>query len=266
MTVVVVGRECVNLFAVLLHRPGDQRAELLGRCDARTEHELVAHAALVLLVVEVDLLVLAHDRADGFSGRARDAAHQHRDLLLDEQLGGVLRVNLVVRLGVELDEPQLAAENAALGVDVVDGEFRAVDHGEPVDVDGAGPVEETPDRNLVTLGAGAAGDVRRSHRRPERLQRLSPVHLHGSLPDRIRSVKCGGPNDRPYLARGDLLGKTAIGLTKTAPPPPGSGARGRSDRARRAGACRRGRRRAARRSTGSPSRPTRLPAGDARSP
>src|SRR5207245_1956923 len=87
---------------------------LLGRCDARAENELVADAALVLLVVEVDLLVLAHDRADGFSGRARDAAHQHRDLILDEQLGRVLRVNLVVRLGVELDEPQLAAENAAL--------------------------------------------------------------------------------------------------------------------------------------------------------
>src|SRR5207247_6979255 len=173
--------------------------------------------------------------------------------------------DLVVRLGVELDESQLAAEHAALGVDVVDGELRAVDHREPVDVDGAGPVEETPDRNLTILGAGAAGDERRSHRRPERLQRLPPIHLHGSLPDRIRSVKCGGPNDRPYLARGDLLGKTAICLTKTAPPPRASGARARSDHARRAGGCGRGRRRAARRSTGSPSRPTRLPAGGARS-
>src|SRR5207247_10276242 len=103
---------------------------------------------------------------------------------------------------------QVRPGDAALGFDVVDGEFRAVDHREPVDVDGAGPVEETPDRTLTILGAGATGDERRSHRRPERLQRLPPIHLHGSLPDCIRSVKCGGPNDRPYLARGALLGKT----------------------------------------------------------
>src|SRR5213593_2198172 len=78
---------------------------------------------------------------------------------------------------------ELPAENAAPSVDVVDGEFRAVDHGEPVDVDGTGPVEETADRNLTTLGADAAGDERRSHRGPERLQRLPPVHLHGSPPE-----------------------------------------------------------------------------------
>src|SRR2546426_6097001 len=32
------------------------------------------------------------------------------------------------------------------------------------------------------------------------------------LPNRTRSVKCGGPNDPPYLAREDLLGKTATCL------------------------------------------------------
>ncbi len=182
VAVVVVGGQRVDLRAVLRDRPRDQRAELLGRRDPRAEDELVADAALILLVVEVDLLVLVHDGPDGLARGARDAAHEHGDLVVDQEPGRVLGVDLVVRLGVELDQLELLSEDAAVRVDVVDRELGRVDHRQPVDVDRPRAVEEAADRDLAALrGRPSRAErrrERRSHRPAEDLQRVPSVHVH----------------------------------------------------------------------------------------
>ena len=160
VAVVVVGRERVDRLAHVVHRPFDQGAQLLGWDDPGGEDVLVANAAFVLLVVEVELLILVDRGPHRFSRTARDPAHDHGSLGFEHQLVGVLDVLVVGGLGVKRRQLQLAAEDPALLVDVVDGEVRRVDHHRAVDVQASGAVQDAPDSDRTGVGRWRAAPAR----------------------------------------------------------------------------------------------------------
>ena len=128
MTVVVVGRQRVELGAVLLDRPGDEISDLLRGRNTAAEDVLVADASFVLLVIKVKRAVLVDYRPDGLARGAGDTPHQDGALAFQDQLRRILRVELIVGLRIELHDAELLAKDSAGGIDVVDGEFRRVDH------------------------------------------------------------------------------------------------------------------------------------------
>ena len=118
----VVGRRQVELLrARLLHQPGNERIHLLRRHRAGAEDERVAFLPLVLLRVDVERLALHDGRAlDGLPRGAVDAAEDHIDaILLDELRRLGCRHGIVGRavLEAQIDVPP---QQAALGVDVAD--------------------------------------------------------------------------------------------------------------------------------------------------
>ena len=135
VTVVVVGRQGVELGSVLLDGPRYQIADLLRWRHAGAENVLVAHAALILLIVEVEGAVLVDDRPDRLARGAGDAAHQRRHLVLQEKLCRILGIELIVGLRIELGHAQLLTENAARRVDIINREARRIDHRQAIDVD-----------------------------------------------------------------------------------------------------------------------------------
>src|SRR6267143_2662885 len=154
VTEVVVGGDGIGLRPVLLQGVPRERPHLLGRRLARDEDVLVAHAALVNDVVEVELLVLVDHGAEALARGRRDAAVDDGHLVLEDQLLGELREVRDVRLRVVLDQLELLAEEAALRVDLGDRVLRARDSGQPVDVDPTGLVEQASHRHLVGLRPG----------------------------------------------------------------------------------------------------------------
>ena len=192
--VIVIGGQRVELLAVILDRPGDQHAQLLRRGDAGAKDKLVADAAFVLLVVEVQGLVAIDDRAHRLARGAGDPAHQYRHLVLQDELRGVLGVELIVGLGVELDQPERPAQDAAVRVDVVDRESGAVDHRQAVDVDRPRRIQNAPHGNDV-LGEDPTPtqDGRRGRDKAERTdatQSTAAGDSHGNLPDRMARRCC----------------------------------------------------------------------------
>ena len=142
----------------LLHQPGEERLDLLGRHRPGAEDERVALLALVLLRVQVELAgFVDHGHLDGLPGRAVDAADDDVDVGLDEP--GRRGLRHVVIGGTVLDE-QLdgTAEQTALRVDVVDDHPGHVDVGDAHEGQGAGLVGDDPDPSRTIDGAG--------HRRP----------------------------------------------------------------------------------------------------
>jgi hypothetical protein len=86
----------------------------------------------VLLGVDVERLALDHGRAlDGLSGGAVDAAEDDVDVIALDQLRGLRRRDGVIGRAVLEVELEVAAEQAALGVDVADDHSRHVGVGEP---------------------------------------------------------------------------------------------------------------------------------------
>src|SRR2546425_1689804 len=154
VTEVVVGGDGICLRPVLLQGVLRERPHLLGRRLARDEDVLVAHAALVNDVVEVELLVLVDHGAEALARGRRDAAVDDGHLVLEDQLLGELREVRDVRLRIVLDQLELLAEEAALRVDLGDRVLRARDGGQPVDVDPTGLVEQASHRHLVALRPG----------------------------------------------------------------------------------------------------------------
>ena len=88
-----------------------------------------------------------------------------RDLLLGRGLGGVLRVELDVRLRVVVDQLDLAAEHAARGVDLVDRQIQRGDHLLAVDIEAARGVVDAGDLDRIGAERGVAHDGRGSKRR-----------------------------------------------------------------------------------------------------
>jgi len=95
-----------------------------------------------------------------------------RDLLLGRRLGGVLRVELDVRLRIVVDELDLAPQHAARIVDLVDRQVERGDHLLAVDVEAARRVVDAGDLDDIlrmqvadderTGGCGESARGRRS--------------------------------------------------------------------------------------------------------
>ena len=118
--VVVGGQDVALLLALLLHDVVDQRLELLRRHHAGGDVAPVADAALIERVVEQQAAELAHHRPHHLARGAGDAAMDHLHLVLRQRLRGVLRVELVVRLGIVEMQLERPAQEAAGGIDLVD--------------------------------------------------------------------------------------------------------------------------------------------------
>jgi hypothetical protein len=118
----VVRRRQVELPRVrLLHQPGDERFDLLRRHRAGAEDERVALLPLVLLRVDVERLAL-HDGGalDRLPRGAVDAAEDHIDPVLPDELGGLGGRDTVRRGTVLEDQIEPSPQQPALGVDLVD--------------------------------------------------------------------------------------------------------------------------------------------------
>ena len=118
----VVGRRQVELLrAGLLHQPGNERIDLLRRHRAGTEDERVAFLALVLLRVDVELPALDDGGTlDGLPRGAVDAAEDHVDLVVLDELGRLGFRDAVDGGAVLQAEFDLSPQQAAAGVDVID--------------------------------------------------------------------------------------------------------------------------------------------------
>src|SRR5262249_52867427 len=117
MAKVVVSRHRVGLGPVLLEGVLRERSHLLRGGLARHEDVLVADAALVNDVVEVELLVLVDDGSEALARRRRDAAVDHHDLVLEDELLRELWEIRNIGLRIVLDQLELLAQEAALGVE-----------------------------------------------------------------------------------------------------------------------------------------------------
>jgi hypothetical protein len=161
LAVVVVGGEDVDLLAPLLLRDLDDRLDRLRRRRAGDEAVAVADAALVEHVVEVEDVGAPEGLADRLARRRRDAAVDDVDLVVARQLLRVLGVERDVGLGVVLDDLDLAAEQAAGGVDLLGRERRREHHRLAVGVEVAGVVEHRAelDRPRPAEGVEGQGDA-----------------------------------------------------------------------------------------------------------
>ena len=124
LAVVVVGRDRVDFLAELLERERNQLVHVLRRRGAGAEAVAVAHASLVLGVVEVERVEPLEHRPDGFTRGGRDAGVDDGHALLGGRLGGELRVQLDIGLGVIADELDLTSRQSAGAVDLFDASQR----------------------------------------------------------------------------------------------------------------------------------------------
>ena len=84
---VVVGSDGVDVLAVLLHHPRDERRELLLGHRTGDDHVGVADAALVLVVVEGEAVELVHDRPVGLARGRGEAGEDHVHLVRLQHAG-----------------------------------------------------------------------------------------------------------------------------------------------------------------------------------
>ncbi len=127
LTEIVVGGDDVDLLAELFDHPGNQRRELLLGHRSHADHAGVAHAAFILVGVEVRRARSVDDRPDRLARGRGDAADQHVDLVAAEQAPRELLIAGVVALRIEMDEFDLPSKNAAALVDLLDRKLRAVE-------------------------------------------------------------------------------------------------------------------------------------------
>ena len=125
LAVIVVRGHDVDRLAPALHRLAREQVDIAARRGAGGEEVAVAHPAFVVGVVEVERLELVQDRPDDLARGAGQPALDHRHLVAQHHLPGVLVVGLHLRLGIVGLDLELLAENAAGGVDLVDGHLGA---------------------------------------------------------------------------------------------------------------------------------------------
>src|SRR2546422_857774 len=107
--------------ALLRHQILGARDELLVRRGARVEDVLAALLSFVLHRVEQQPVVVLEDRQHRLAADRRPAAEHDGDLVLEQELLGLLREQVPVRRGVDDHGLDGAAHHTALGVDLVDG-------------------------------------------------------------------------------------------------------------------------------------------------
>jgi hypothetical protein len=118
---VVGGRQVERLRPGALHQPGNERLDLLRRHRPGAEDERVALLTLVLLRVDVEGLAIHHGGTlDGLPRRAVDAAEEHIDVVLLDELGGLCFGFAVDSRAVLEVQLHAAPQQAARRVDVVD--------------------------------------------------------------------------------------------------------------------------------------------------
>ena len=123
---VVVGGDRVDVLAVLLHHPGDERGELLLRHRAGDDHVGVADAAFILVVVEGEPVELVDDRPVGLARGGGEAGEHHVDLVALQHAAHELLVAVVVGLRVIDHEFDRAPGDAARLVDFLGRELDGV--------------------------------------------------------------------------------------------------------------------------------------------
>jgi hypothetical protein len=100
------------------------REELLRR-RAGDKDIAVADTALIDHIVEIEGVCAPQDGPDDLPRRAGDSTMHHRDAVAKGELLRILAIEPVLGLRVVLKELEPAAEQPALGVDLVDGELEA---------------------------------------------------------------------------------------------------------------------------------------------
>ena len=130
--------EALRLATVLAHQVFDRRDRLLVRRGAGVEHVARALLALVLDGVEQQSVELLEDRQHRLAGHRGPAAEHHVDLVLLEQLTGLLGEQRPVGGRVDDHRLDLLAEQSALLVEIVDHHQDGVLQGGLGDGHGAG--------------------------------------------------------------------------------------------------------------------------------
>ena len=186
LAVIVVGRDHIDLLAPFLHRIGHELLDRLGRRDAGVELVAVADAALILGVVEIERLEPVEHRADDLARGRGDAAMHDGDLVLERGLLGELRVELHVRLRVVIDQLDLASDEAARRIRLLDRKRQRIDHGLAVDVEPARQIVDAGDADRLLRRESARGESsgpRRDCRcRARARQELPAIETHSRPP------------------------------------------------------------------------------------
>ena len=147
----VVGAEQVELLhAQLAHHVFRSRDELLIRGRRRVEHVQRLLLTLVLDGVKQQLVVFLEHRQARFAAHRGPATKRHRNLVLVDQLLGLLRKERPVRSGIHHDRLDLLAEHAAFFVDLLGGHEHHVPQGGLGD--GHGAAERMQDADLHRIG------------------------------------------------------------------------------------------------------------------
>ena len=134
----------------VLDQPRDERFDLLGGHSAGAEQEPVVLLPFVLLRIDVERLALNDRRSlDGLPGRAEDAAQQHVDAVVLDELRGARRRLRVVGCAVLDNEVHATAEQPAGGVDLVHDERGDVGLAGAHDRQGTGLVGDHADLDCI---------------------------------------------------------------------------------------------------------------------
>jgi hypothetical protein len=112
---------------MLLVDPVQAGEDLLGGFLAGVDHVLGLLEAFIEGRVVEHAVILFENRQHRLAGRRGPAAHDRRDLVVDEQLLGLLGEGRPIAGAVFLDDLDLAAENAAGFVDLRDRELFGLD-------------------------------------------------------------------------------------------------------------------------------------------
>ncbi|MNT42059.1 hypothetical protein D3C72_1784580 [compost metagenome] len=159
----------------------------LRRRHASGEVVPVAHAAFILVVVEVQRAVTIQHGAHHLARGRRDSRMHHGGLVAQGRLLRELRIELHVGLRVIGDEVQLPAQQAAVGIDFFRREAQRVHDRLAIDVQPARQVINGGNIDFFFAG-GEGACARQARQRGGRggdgggRQELAAVHAHVGKP------------------------------------------------------------------------------------